>query len=108
MIPNDVQDPSTGYNNMATQYGDISIKKIRALENIYIDTPLIEAQNFHMMYKCTINSLSEEEKQGEYIVGGLLSMNPKIRTPPAQSSFQGVTIGYKLNNFPNQDPVDHP
>ena len=32
MIPDDVQDPSIEYKNLATQYGNISIKNIRAFK----------------------------------------------------------------------------
>ena len=64
MIHDDIQDPSTEYNNMATQYVKTSINQIRAFENTYIDTPSISAQYCHMIYKWIMNSLPlEEEKQ---------------------------------------------
>ena len=49
MIPNDIQDPNTEYKNMATQYGKISIEKIRSFEKTYTDNIMIAAQYCHMM-----------------------------------------------------------
>ena len=94
MISDDIQDLSTEYRNMATQYGNISIKNIRVPEKTYINTPSRAAQDWHVIYKCIVNSLSiEEGNQGEYMVGGLLHRSPQTRKPTAQSGDQGVPLG---------------
>ena len=49
MIPDDIQDPNTEYNNLSTQYVNISIEKIRALKKTYIDTSTRAAQDCYMM-----------------------------------------------------------
>ena len=42
------------------------------------------------------------------MVGRVLHRTPKIIKPPDQSGDQGVALGYKHKNFPNNDPVEHP
>ena len=59
MIPDEIYDPSTEYKNLAKNYGETSINKIREFENTYLKTLTQSAQYFHMMYKCIMNLLSE-------------------------------------------------
>ena len=91
MIPNDVQDPSNEYKNLATQYGKISFKKIRSFEKTYIDTPLRAVQDFHMIYKFIMNSLLVEAKtkvnicSKEYSIGSYKSGNILLKVVTRES-----------------------
>ena len=48
------------------------------------------------------------KKQAEHMVKGVLHQTSQIRKHPTKSGNQGFPLGYKRNNFPNQDPVEHP
>ena len=52
--------------------------------------------------------MGRSKNQGEHKVVGVLFRKSQIRKPPDQSGDQGVPLGYKHDNFPNQDPVEHP
>ena len=62
MIPDEIHDLTTYYKNLAIQYSDISIEKIRYFKNNHVNAPERAKQEFHMMYKFITNFLSEEAK----------------------------------------------
>ena len=77
MIPNDVQDSNTEYNSMSMQYGKSIIKNIRSFKKTYIDTPMRAEQDFHMMYKRILNSLSVEAKTKVNVCSEEYSIGPQ-------------------------------
>ena len=51
IIPYEIYEPITECKNLATQYGEISIKIIREIENTKVNTPTRAVKYCHMMYK---------------------------------------------------------
>jgi hypothetical protein len=75
LIPEDIADEHTEYNDLLTNYGKVTLSQIVDHAVTYADTDTRTAQNSMMLYQCLANSISKEVKaktmlrQNEYYVG---------------------------------------
>jgi hypothetical protein len=58
-IPEDPLDAASEADNLLTNYGQISLERIRAFEETYLHLPVRAANDSDMLYKCQIKSLTE-------------------------------------------------
>jgi hypothetical protein len=109
MIPGDPNDPLTDLENLIENYGQISLERIRAFEESYLDTACRPAQDSFMMYKCLMNSITKEGKdkvtiwKESYMVGnqpsGNLLLKIIIRESHLDTNATTSTIRTKLSNL---------
>ena len=57
-IPIDPANPMTDTDNLIQNYGTVSLERVRAFEELYIDQSVRPAQDTNMLYHCIMNSLS--------------------------------------------------
>lgn len=62
MIPRNVADPNTEYDNLLELYGQVDIETILNYERTYIALPCRAAQDALLMFVCLMNSISNEGK----------------------------------------------
>jgi len=80
-IPKNIAQPLANSENLVEHYGTISIEKIRAWEELYLDRSVRAAQDAYMMHKCLMNSISKTGKdkitiwREQYTVKGMSSGN---------------------------------
>jgi hypothetical protein len=78
-------------DNLLSNYGMISIERVRAFEETYIHLPIQDTNDTDMLYKCKMASLSESAlstlllKKDEYYVGDQLSGNLLLRVTICES-----------------------
>ena len=62
-IPIESADPMADTDNLIQNYGIVSLERVRAFEELYIDQAVRPAQDTNILYHCIMNSLSKTSKQ---------------------------------------------
>ena len=62
-IPIDPADQIVDTENLIRNHGTVSLERVRAFEELYIDRAVQPAQDTNMLYHCIMNSLSKTSKQ---------------------------------------------
>jgi hypothetical protein len=114
-IPHDPLDAASTLDNLLENYGTIPMERIRAFEETYIHSETRAANDTDMMYKCQIESLSEEAiatlilQKEEYHVGGEPSGNLLLKVIIRESSIDSNAstsiIRTKLSKLAEYMPV---
>jgi len=60
-VPRDIED-ERDYDNLLTNYGEVTLEHIREYEKMYINNEGRAAQDTNMLFKCLMASLSKEGK----------------------------------------------
>lgn len=91
-IPVDPLNAAAEVDNLLTNYGQISLDRVRAFEETYIQLPIRAANDTDMMYKCQMASLTEGAvsklmlKKAQFHVNGEPSGNLLLRVIIRESS----------------------
>ena len=59
-IPKDFNDPTQGYYDLLSNYGEVDFDHLKQHKGTYIGQPNRAAQDSSQLYKCLMNSLSKE------------------------------------------------
>ena len=62
-IPIDPANPIADTENLIQNYGTVSLERVRAFEELYIDQAVRPAQDTNTLYHCIMDSLSKTGKQ---------------------------------------------
>ena len=113
-IPEDVNDPNSELRYLPNEYGRVTIEQITAFERTYLGTEQRVAQDFHMLFKCLMDSLSKEARmkieawENEYIIendsgttsqSGNLLLKVIIRESHLDTNATTQSIRMKLSNL---------